>query len=201
MAWAPDYITVAELKGWLRIPEDDDEDDVELALDVAAASRAVDNTCNRQFGSVTAEERYYDAEYDPETGMWFAVIDDLQSTTGFELLVDGTEVTAAGYRLEPRNAAAKGRPWTSLAFTRDAEATPTYRDPEIAATAPWGWTAYPAPVKLASRIQASRYAARRDSPLGVAGSPDMGNELRLLAKVDPDLRTSLMDYSRPRRPR
>jgi hypothetical protein len=46
-------------------------------------------------------------------------------------------------------------------------------------------------------LQASRFYARRDSPYGVAGSPDLGSEVRLLSKVDPDVAVSLADYVRP----
>lgn len=45
----------------------------------------------------------------------------------------------------------------------------------------------PASVKLATMIQGSRWAKRRDSPFGIAGSPEMGNEMRLLARIDPDV--------------
>jgi hypothetical protein len=45
----------------------------------------------------------------------------------------------------------------------------------------------PAEVKLATELQASRWAKRRDAPFGVAGSPELGSELRILAKLDPDV--------------
>jgi hypothetical protein len=58
MAWAPDYITAEQLAAYLRITDDDD--DVELAIAVGAASRAIDNHTNRQFGKVdAAEQRLY----------------------------------------------------------------------------------------------------------------------------------------------
>ena len=52
MAWAPDYITTEELKASLRIS--DTVDDAELPAVVTAASRAIDQHCNRQFGKVDA---------------------------------------------------------------------------------------------------------------------------------------------------
>lgn len=45
----------------------------------------------------------------------------------------------------------------------------------------------PDAVKLACTIQAARFFKRRDAAFGVAGSPELGNELRLLAKLDPDV--------------
>ena len=45
-------------------------------------------------------------------------------------------------------------------------------------------------------IQASRLAARRGSPWGIAGSPTDGNEIRLLAQLDPDFKTTLKPFIR-----
>ena len=49
----------------------------------------------------------------------------------------------------------------------------------------------PSSVKLATELQASRWAKRRDAPFGVAGSPELGSELRILAKLDPDVQILL----------
>jgi len=56
----------------------------------------------------------------------------------------------------------------------------------------------PTTVKQATLLQASRVFARREAPFGVAGSPDMGSELRLLEKVDPDVAVMLVPYVRNR---
>lgn len=48
-------------------------------------------------------------------------------------------------------------------------------------------TPFPASVKLATLIQAARFFKRKDSPFGIAGSAEMGNELRLQSKLDPDV--------------
>jgi hypothetical protein len=120
------------------------------------------------------------------------------TTVGATWAIDGTALT--DYTLEPRNAATKTRPWTRLAVARASAVQPTGCEPELGGTAQWGWTAVPVPVTLACRLQASRFNARRDSPYGVAGSPDQGgSELRLLARVDPDVGVSLRSYVRPRR--
>lgn len=196
MAWEPDYITAAQLAAYQRIG--DSVDDVELAVAATAASRAIDNHTNRQFGLVAApEERRYTARYDYERCRWVLDIDDLMTTVGLVVTVSGTAVTA--YTLEPRNAAAEARPWTRLVFGLGAEAVPTASDEyEVTGTARWGWTTVPVPVTQAARLQGSRFASRRDSPYGVAGSPEQGSELRLLARVDADVGVSLRSYVRPR---
>lgn len=195
MAWAPDYITSAELKAYTRIS--DAVDDAEVAQAITGASRAIDNATHRQFGQVaTAEARIYTPEWDRRRGRWVVSIDDLDTTTGFALSIDGTAVT--DYTLEPRNAVLKGKVWTQLVLGLDAEATPSASDPTdaLSATGKWGWSTTPTAVKLANKIQSSRFLARRDSPYGVAGSPADGSELRLLARLDPDVAVSLGAYER-----
>jgi hypothetical protein len=199
MAWAPDYATTAELRDFLRITDSDD--DTELDLAIAAASRAVDTDTNRQFGVVgSAEERFYTGRWDSHRCRWVVDIDDLMSTTGFAAETQDSDGDTVGsiddYFLEPRNAAAKGRPWRLLVVKPDSSFKPTGRQDEVAVTALWGWTAVPDTVKQATLLQASRLFARRNSPYGVAGSPDLGSELRLLARVDPDVSVALRSYRR-----
>jgi uncharacterized phiE125 gp8 family phage protein len=197
MAWAPDYITAAELKAFLRI--DDTADDVQLGVAITAASRAVDSHCNRQFGVVAAAAEFkYTAWANTERGVWVIDVDDLMTTTNLAIEVDGTALAVDEYTLEPVNAAAKGRPWTCLTVADDSATQPTGVAHEVAVTALWGWTTVPTAVKQATYLQASRFFARRQSPYGIAGSPDQGSELRLLSRVDPDVAVSLTDYRRPR---
>lgn len=196
MVWAPDYLTLAELKAFVKV--DDAVDDVQLAMAITAASRAVDEHCNRQFGQVAAaEERRYTAWYDHERGRWVVDIDDLQDATGLTVEVDGDAVTP--YTLEPVNAVLKGKAWTRLVVSDESAVLPAGDANEVAIEALWGWSAVPASVKQATALQGNRLASRRTSPLGVAGSPEAGSELRLLARVDPDVAVSLQGLVRPRK--
>jgi len=197
MAWAPNYVTAEEMRDYVDIGDLDD--DAQIGLAIATGSRDIDELTNRQFGKVDDPvERLYAAWPDYERCLWVVTIDDLQTTTGLVVEVDGTTVTSAGYRLEPVNAAADGRPWTRLVFLATAEATPTGVGAEVSMTAPWGWTAIPEPVKLATSLQANRFLKRRQAPFGVAGSPEMGSEMRLLAKYDPDVVVAMSGYHRTR---
>lgn len=186
MTWAPDYVDSTELKNYLRIT--DTADDVFIAAWVTAVSRNVDDFCGRQFGKVnSAEQRYYKPVYDRHQCAWFVEIDDLQDLTGLTVLNEsGTAVT--DYVLLPRNAAVKGKPYEQMRLT--------VRTGELKITAPWGWNAVPASVKTGLFLQGARLAARRDSPFGIAGSPSEGSEVRLLAQLDPDFRTSLKPFRR-----
>lgn len=196
MAWAPDYVTLAALKTWERIS--DNADDADLAVAITAASRAIDEHCNRQFGQVAAPElRRYTARPDYERRVWVVDVDDLDDATGLTVTIDGVAVTP--YTLEPVNAVVKGMVWTRLVVSADSAVQPTGAANELSITVKWGWTAAPVAVPLAARLQASRFFSRRNSPYGVAGSPQDGSELRLLARVDPDVGVSLRRYRRPRK--
>lgn len=199
MPWKPDYTTLAKAKDYLRIT--DTVDDVQLAVWVTAASRAIDRKTNRQFGSVAAPvvRTYRRApHYDPATGLWLLEIDDLQDATG--LTVNGTAYATAGAVLLPDNAAADGRPYERIGVA--SWPTPSYPGSPVTyalSSNRWGWAAVPTQVEGATWLQLSRWSARRDSPMGIAGSPDQGSELRLLAKLDPDVATTLAGLSRRRR--
>lgn len=195
MPWAPDYVTSAELKAYLRIG--DEVDDSQIALAVTAASRAVDRHTNRQFGQVSpAEARLYTARYDCSRAKWVIQIDDLQDATGL------TVTTSAGaialFSKQPVNAAVTGKVWTRLVVDDAAVVKPKGTENEVTVTAKWGWATVPVPVKEATLLQASRLFKRRDAPFGVAGSPEAGSEMRLLARVDPDVSVTLRPYVRRR---
>lgn len=198
MPWKPDYISTADLKSYLDIT--DAVDDVQLAMWCTASSRAVDIACNRQFGQLAAPAaRVYRRApaYNPESGLWELEIDDVQDVTG--ALVNGVAYASSGAVLLPDNAPADGVPWTRIGFascpTPSAPAAPVVNTLSMR----WGWTAFPAQVVGACKLQANRWNARRRSPFGVAGSPDQGSEIRLLSRLDPDVATTLAGLVRRRR--
>lgn len=189
MAWKPDYCTVAELKSYLSMPEDDVQDDVKLALVITASSRAIDSAMNRQFGQFAAAmERFYEVRRGNTPNSRVIEIDDLMSTAG--LIVDG--VSSDNYKLYPRNALQDGKPWTEI---RVSGVSLSY-DSEISVTAKFGWNAIPEPIKSACLLQSARLFMRKDAPFGVTGSPDGSSETRLLARLDPDVQVLLSGYYR-----
>lgn len=200
MAWEPDYTTAVDLAAYLRI--DDNDDDLQLATAATSASRAIDRFTCRQFGLIDAPEaRYYTARWSRSRGMWLVAIDDLMTETGLEVATeqyaDGIFVAVTAPVLRPRNALQKGRPWTELAIPNESAVGPLFgRDGGVRVTGRWGWTSVPVTVEQAALLQGSRVFARRDAPFGVAGSPEAGSELRLLAKVDPDVAVMLNSYRR-----
>lgn len=202
MAWDIDYATLAEFKHFVKVPEDDTEDDIELALALTAASRAVDRCCLRQFGKSDApEDRYYTAVYDRTIGATVVRIDDVTDATGLTVAYDSARdatysAAVTPVRLLPRNAAAKGRAWEEIQVLSGASVTPGTTAGAVKVHGIFGWSEVPKTVKKATLLQANRFSSRRDSPYGVTGSPDLGTELRLLPKVDPDVAVMLSGYRR-----
>lgn len=195
VAWAPDYVSADALGEFVRANAGDP-----YVQDYAtAASRSVDDLCNRQFGLMDLPATLvYDASRAAQltNGRWLVQIDDVMMTAGLTVAVDGVPVGAGDYRLWEPNAAAYGRPYTGITFTD----RPTG---EVAVTTRFGWSAVPASVPAAVRLQGSRWHVRRESPYGTAGSPAEGSEIRLSSLLDPDVRGILRGARlvRPRRPR
>lgn len=196
MTWAPDYCTLAEYKAYARLT--DTVDDAIIPTYITAGARAIDRATGRQFGQTAAvEERFYTPVWDRRRGRWLVEVDDFATLTDAVIELDGNAVELADAVAEPRNALAKGKVYTRLVFA--AGVNPSTRDPyTLSATIRWGWPAVPSTIKGAQFLQTSRFLARRESPYGVAGSPADGSELRLLAKVDPDVDVMITDYKRRR---
>ena len=201
MSWAPIYVSTTELAAYTRIGDVDDDAQIELAT--TAASRAVDQRCRRQFGLLDAvEARYYTARWVCPLLRWVVDIDDLMSTAGLVVAValddelDYTDGTITGYDLLPVNAAADGRPWSQLAVRSGSSVQPNCTVNGVRVTARWGWPGIPDPIRQACLLQASRLLSRRDSPFGVAGSAEMGSEVRLLARLDPDVAVAVRPFRR-----
>lgn len=202
MGWQSDYCTVGELAAQTRIG--DTADDAQIALAISTASRAIDDRCNRQFGKVpVVEARYYTPRWSRSRNGWRAPIDDVMTTTGLVVKVDtaadgtfATTVASSGYTLRPRNAAAAGWPWTELLIPYTSVTTFAGGTESVQVTASWGWPGIPDGIRQACLLQASRLLSRRDSPFGIAGSPETGSELRLLARLDPDVAVAVEPYRR-----
>jgi hypothetical protein len=204
MAWAPDYCTSDELKHYATITNN--TSDAEIGFAISAASRAIDTYCERQFGVLSAAApRYFESYYNRRQGRYITVIEDLMSTTGLVVKTndqDGgsysnTLVLNTDFVLRPINAVADGRPWTMIEGVSGSSFSLPARAGAIEITAKWGWTDVPALVKQACLMQANRLLKRKGAPFGVAGSPESGSEVRLLAKLDADAQMLLSGLVRP----
>lgn len=184
-----DYLTHTEFRERYEL----DSGDVPAAVlgpAITAASALVDGWCFRTFDETASEERFYTMRPDYGRNRFVVDIDDTFDTS-ITVEVDGSATTA--FVQEPRNAAQHGRPFTMLVFNEG-----TAHGDEVAVTATWGWGEIPEPVKVATGLQANRFIARRKSPFGIAGTPDLGSELRLLSRLDVDAQLALTGLRRRR---
>jgi hypothetical protein len=186
MAWSPAYVTDEEFGEYLGSASTVDTAPIR-AVAIEAASRVIDQATNRQFGKVDeAEARLYTARYDRRRCAYVVDIDDLSDSDGVTVTVNGTAVT--DFTL---------RPYNKLPYTKLISATiNSTEEGAVSVTGVWGWPAVPDTIKQACLIQAHRFFKRQGAEFGIAGSPDMGNELRLLSKVDPDVAVMLAAYAR-----
>ena len=193
------YASLDELKTFVGIPIADTVDNTTLQLALDSASAQVDQFCDRTFvvdGSATV--RLYSPT---ETGQ--LTVDPISTTTGLIVATDETgdgvfETTwtlNTDFRLEPINALVELQPWTRIVALGTRWFPRLQYRPSVSVTAKFGWPGgAPAGVKHAALIQASRLWKRKDAPFGVAGSVEFGSELRLLAKLDPDVESLLRPY-------
>lgn len=186
MPWAPDYVDDATLEDFVRT----ETGDAYIPGYGTAASRAVDEACNRQFGQLAAATTItYDAGQAAQlsNGRWLVHIHDVQDLTGVTVTLGSTAVAAGvdGYQWWERDATLWNVPYIGLTF-RD-------RPPagDLSVFAKYGWSAVPAAVPAAVRLQVNRWHIRRESPYGTAGAPSEGSEVRLSARLDPDVRAIL----------
>jgi hypothetical protein len=199
VAWAPDYIDAETLADFVHT--DVETDRVELMSAISSACRAIDEATYRQFGSVASETRVYTPRWSTSRGMWVIECDDFTTLTKIELDTAGdgtfaTEVAVSSGVLLPLNAAAKGRVYERVGLRSTVTAVASLGKGSVRLTSPWGWPAYPETIVTGAKLQASRVFNRRNSPYGVAGSPDQGSEVRLLARLDPDVLVSVRSFKR-----
>lgn len=196
------YATLTELKLFVGIPDADTVDNVTLQLALDASAAQVDQFCDRTFGvDASVTDRLYTANLGG-----YLIVDPISTTTGLIVKTDdngdGTFETTwtlgTDFRLEPTNAAAASEPWTKLVSLGTRWFPRLPHRPGVQITAKFGWPGgtTPAGVKEATLIQASRLWKRKDAPFGVAGSVEFGSEMRLLAKLDPDVESLLRPYRR-----
>jgi hypothetical protein len=187
-----EYATVAELK--VRIGIGDATDDAVLLAVLKAVSRGIDNYCARFFYQTAAATVRY---YTPRNGN-AVLIDDCVSLSAVQTDANGDRTyeqtwATTDYDLEPDNAGAEGRPYWKIAQTPNGSyCFPVGLRKGLKLTGVWGWPETPAPVKEACLIQAARVFKRKDSPFGIAGSPDVG--MLRIGRLDPDVLWMLDAY-------
>jgi hypothetical protein len=163
-----------------------------------SASRSIDGHCGRQFNkSGSAEARVFDPWWSCGGQVRFELGDvvSIASIAGDD--GSGTYPTAwdaSSYILTPRNAAAKGWPYTELVppTVLYVPAWPVTVWP-IRITGIFGWPSVPAPVKEVCFMLANRLKSLWDAPFGLSGGGDAG-ALDMTVSLNPILKQMLMPY-------
>jgi hypothetical protein len=177
MAITNGYITLANLKTYLKI--DDSVEDTLLESIIESASRSIDRIANRRFYlDATATARTY-----RPVGNLRVIVDDFGTTTGLILKTDPdstgtyqkTMTLNTDYIVEPTTALAKGRPLNYLTIVGStALSLPVNYRPQVEVTAKWGWPSVPDDIEQATYILSADLYKRKDSIGGVLGLSELG---------------------------
>ena len=195
MAITNGYITLSLLKSALSINDEQDDEFLELAIN--AASRQIDQMCERQFFSTT-ETRVF-----APRDSFICEIDDLTALTSLKTSssADGVfDVTwaAKDYQLEPLNSLAGGIPSPATQIRAvDEYLFPTdNEEATVQIEGTFGFTPVPDQIQQATLILAARLQERRFSPLGIAGFNDIGSVS--VKNYDADVLTLISPFKKMR---
>jgi hypothetical protein len=183
MAIVNGYATLTEIKSYMSISDNTDNDLLENLVE--SASRSIDRIANRRFYlDTTASARLYRAYSDI-----FVYIDDLGSTTDLVVKTDSngngsyakTLTLNQDYILDPLTAPSLSRPYTQLTMVSNTETWPIFPGltqnglrPGVQVTAKWGWPAVPNDINMACLILTADLYKRKDAPGGILGLGDLG---------------------------
>ncbi len=189
MAIGDPYVTLAQLKSYLKIT--DTTDDTELTSALTSVSTEIENICGRQFNQdTTASARVFEPR-----GRGLVEFDDFYTLTDLVVAVGGITWTSAEYKLLPLNGLRNGRAWPyeSLEPLNCGWLPRGYASVSI--TAKWGWASVPKPIYEACMIASSETFALKDARFGVAGWGAMGD---IRVRENPMVRKKLEPYQRYR---
>src|SRR6266536_6181673 len=168
------YISRSQLAAYLSIPLSvaDPGRDAKLDAALAAASRAVEDHCRRQFNTNAAVTARV---YEPTAQSLVLVDDFFDATTlivqkkNFSSVSWGTALAATEFELEPRNGVVNGQPGWPYRRIILPWGQGFRTGERVQVTAKWGWSSVPAAVIQATYILAAQYYKLPDAPLGIAG--------------------------------
>jgi hypothetical protein len=185
------YVTLAELRAYLKFQPQVVDRDTILEDAAAAASQEIERICRRQFNRTdTATARVFTAP----GGCHPAYVDDFYSTDGLVVETDigsgtfGDPWSDANFELEPMNGVYEGQPgWPFYKIRPRNRSFPLLyrRNSVLRVTAKWGWAQVPRPIRQATLLQAAHLYKMSDAPNGVAGMDQFGAvRIRSLPQVE-----------------
>ena len=183
MAITNGYATLAEIKGYMSISDNTDNDLLENLIE--SASRSIDRIANRRFYlDATASARLYRAYSNI-----FVFVDDIGTTSNLVVAIDEngngtyskTLTLNTDYILDPLTSQSFNRPFTQLTMVSNTESWPIFPGltsnglrPSVQVTARWGWPSVPDDLNMACLILTADLYKRKDAPGGILGLGDLG---------------------------
>jgi hypothetical protein len=183
MAITNGYATLTQIKNYMSISDNTDNDLLEDLIE--SASRSIDRMANRRFYlDANASARLYRAYSDI-----FVYVDDIGTTSNLAVALDingnGTYTKTLtlnqDYILDPLTASSLGRPFTQLTMVSNTETWPIFPGltqnglrPGVQVTARWGWPSVPDDINMACLILTADLYKRKDAPGGILGLGDLG---------------------------
>ena len=183
MAITNGYATLAEIKAYMSISDNTDNDLLENLVE--SASRSIDRIANRRFYlDATASARLYRAYSNI-----FVFVDDIGTTSSLVVKTDEdgngtyskTLTLNTDYILDPLTSQSLNRPFTQLTMVSNTESWPIFPGltsnglrPGVQVTARWGWPSVPDDLNMACLILTADLYKRKDAPGGILGLGDLG---------------------------
>ena len=183
MAITNGYATLTEIKNYMSISDNTDNDLLENLVE--SASRSIDRIANRRFYlDATASARLYRAYSNI-----FVYVDDIGTTSSLVVAVDEngngtyskTLALNTDYILDPLTSPSLNRPYTQLTMVSNTETWPIFPGltsnglrPGVQVTARWGWPSVPDDLNMACLILTADLYKRKDAPGGILGLGDLG---------------------------
>ena len=203
------YITLAELRAaFVPAGVTGTGGDTRYEKVIEAASREVEKYCHRRFYGLP-ETRYYSPN---DYGV--VEIDDLRTLTTLKTDDDGdgtyeTTWQSGDYELSYAgnyNAALDDKPYTQIeAKQSGSQSFPVSVAKSVLVSGVFGYvagltaaTSCPSLVHEATLLASMRFLARKDTPLGIAGNPVLGEQRVIIPSItlDPDIKAMLDPFKR-----
>lgn len=171
------YASVPDLRRELGISDGGSDD--QLASALASVSREIDEYCSVPPGAFRPASTVTARVFEPRDPC-LVVVDPFYTNTGLVVATDdggdgtyGTTWATTDYQLEPLNATAYGKPYTSIRAIGRRFPCWWNRAP-IQITAKWGWPSTPDPVRQACLLLAAETMKLGEAPFGVAAYDQFG---------------------------
>jgi hypothetical protein len=184
------YITLPELRDWIRLSDNVTSKDPTLSTLIDVASGMVDAYCGRTFTATTADATAEARIFQSDRVDDFSTLDDLAVRTSIDRTNWTTRTIDTDFWVGPDPTSALADAYWQINPLQYVTWCGTF----IEVTAKWGWPAVPEAVKTATKLHAHWLSKRPGDPYGIVALGDLPS--RVSQTGDPDARRLLAPYRR-----